>query len=117
MNCVLRIPAVHYLQVTTGLRKLFDKIGVQIRNLKVLSVRKEIFRNLSMTVILDKFQKDHVLEFNRKWPIYYTFRGILLMFLENELQSKERTRLVRSRLDSFEMKSKSCNNRFKGNFK
>lgn len=87
VNGILRIPAVHNSQDTIGWRKLFDRIEKQIRNLEDFGVRKETFSSFLAPIILDRIPKYLVLDFNRKYPINYTFRDIHT-YLENEIQSR-----------------------------
>lgn len=58
------------MQDTLVLRKLIDKIECQIRNLEILDVRKDIFGNLLIPIILYRIPNDFVLEYNIKWQIY-----------------------------------------------
>ncbi|XP_054719217.1 uncharacterized protein LOC129228560 [Uloborus diversus] len=106
MNNLLKIPAVYNSRDLNKLRIFFDKVEVQIRNLKSLGIEIDSYCNLLTPIILDRAPRDLVLEFNRKYSEGYKFQDVLT-FLESEIQSRERALLVQLRSESFKSGSEN----------
>ncbi|XP_054709062.1 uncharacterized protein LOC129218764 [Uloborus diversus] len=106
MNNLLKIPAVYNSRDLNRLRIFFDKVEVQIRNLKSLGIEIDSYCNLLTPIILDRVPRDLVLEFNRKYSEGYKIQDVLT-FLESEIQSRERALLVQLRSESFKSGSEN----------
>lgn len=119
LNQLLKLPAVRTINDFVGLRKFFDSAETQVRNLETLGIESQTYGNLLTQILLERIPKELVLEFNRSYPDKeYTFND-LFTFLDKELQSQERTFLLRNKVDnnyqSYNHESKTKFKKFESN--
>lgn len=92
MNKLLNIEPVKSSMNIVALRKMYDDIEIQIRNLSSLNVTSGSYGNLLSSVLLKVVPDELALEFTRKQRDKGTFEiDELLLFIRNEVECREAT--------------------------
>ena len=96
METLLKLPIVSSVHQTKKLRDLYDKIEINIRSLKELSIEAESFGNLSVPV-MEKVPSELRLIISSKFGSKETWDlNDLLNVLKSELEARERCNAVKT---------------------
>ena len=90
MDRFVQLPVVKNSNEVSNLRKLYDKIEISIRGLDSLNVKKETFRNLSISIINVRLPEGLRLYLGRKFKNNFWKIDDILNFPKIDVKAKER---------------------------
>lgn len=112
MTKLLNLEPVKNSSYVKGLRRLYDEIEVNIRNLRALNVTEGSYGHLLNPLLLKLLPQDLVLDFHRKRNRDANCEvSEILTFLRNEVESREICESVISSPKGFETKQSSPDTR------
>ena len=91
MDALLELPSVNSVHETKKLRKLFDKIEINIRGLNALGVESQSFGNLLVPIVMEKIPSELRLIVSHKFGSEGTWNlDAFLNALKTESEARER---------------------------
>ena len=90
MDRFVQLPVVKNSNEVSNLRQLYDKIEISIRGLDSLNVKKETFRNLSISIINVRLPEGLRLYLGRKFKNNFWKIDDILNFPKIDVKAKER---------------------------
>ena len=91
MQQFVSLPVIKSVNDVKGLRKLYEKVKISVRNLKTLDVDASSHRNLLVPLINAKLRNELWPLISRKFENEVWFLSDLLKHLKIEIEAKERS--------------------------